>query len=744
MSDREKILGTSTVKSHSEKTGSEGQGEYHPIWQLSEKELAEYQITPFNKYKEMQWNRQPTRPGSRKKEGKINWDIELHDGSQLPDLRHVQRLTWAKKLMALVLEAPSTGVTPSPASMGSFQMGFRWLISWMAERGLQRPDQLDEQVVAQYIDDLPRFIAERNDDDEITITQVTHALFILSWLWSERRLLKEWGVPSIRVNPFLEYGINHYAKAIANKAGGWIPPLPDEVAIPLFNTAAWWLGEPAEDVIRLLEIVEDPLSGREVEVATPKAKNGIRKHTAGECEQARIRRTKRFLAQFQFSKLAGEQQQWHPPLDEAYEKVYGVAPLTSVRVLFEAVREAAALCIQGLSGIRMSELLGIESGFDQQTGLPCSVRIEISATGLYEVFILRTLLSKTVRGLPREMEWVLGLRPRGTLEEPLPVRALRVLNRLHAPWRNKATTTRLFLASINGCTLPLKTNALGAMNADHMRNGIKRFVARWVDLSHLPNESRHKIKDNDLMEWRDSKGAIIKSHMMRKSWAQFMFAVDPQLMPAIQLQFHHLSISMTDSGYIGSNPLVANDLDSVATQYRNLMILEAVMGRNPLAGKMGEQLEKATQDLAEQVKGLSTTDAYKMVLEFCEHAQLPIFFSPHGACMPVQTHVMRCQDEAGTPLLLRQQPNARARQPSLCAGCGCFVLDARHTDFWVKRYTDNWLAFKRAERTGDVSGFKVIKERAEQAGKLLKKIGVKVVQLDRQIEKTLDGEYVLA
>jgi hypothetical protein len=269
---------------------------------------------------------------------------------------------------------------------------------------------------------------------------------------------------------------------------------------------------------------------------------------------------------------------------------------------------------------------------------------------------------------------------------------------------------------------------------------LKRFIGRWVDLSKLPDESKHKIKDKDLVPWRESKGSIFTSHMLRKSWAQFMFAVDPRLMPAIQMQFHHLSMAMTDSGYIGNNPLLVNDMESVGTQARNLMILELVLGRNPLAGKMGEQLEQATKALAEQVKDLPTSDAYKTVVEFCERAQLPIFFSPHGACMPVQTHEMRCHDEAETSLLLRKQPNSRTRQPSLCVGCGCFVLDARHADFWAARYLDNWVAYKRAERSADVSGYKVIKERAIQAGKLLKKIGFDIVQLDRQTDSRLESE----
>ena len=66
----------------------------------------------------------------------------------------------------------------------------------------------------------------------------------------------------------------------------------------------------------------------------------------------------------------------------------------------------------------------------------------------------------------------------------------------------------------------------------------------------------------------------------------------------------------------------------------------------------------------------------------------------------------------------------------------------QHADFWVTRYLDNWLAYKRAERSREASDFKVIKERALQAGKLLKKIGINVAKLDRKIEKTLEAEHV--
>lgn len=708
---------------------------HRPLWEMTPSEFAQFQVTPLSRGGDSVWGLAPTTPGIKKSICEVRWAMELPDGSRLTDPRHAPRLAWAQKLMALILHAPAQGRVPAPASLVAFQLGFKSLLTWMAMRGMQTPDELDVQA---YIDDLPRFITDNNEEGDISVSQARLALFVLPWLWSERRLLRKWGVPTVAGNYFRDHGVDYFAKAIATKALGWIPPLPDEVSIPLFNKVAWWLGQPAEDVIRLLEVLYDPLAGTEVRVNTPQAKSGTRKQKAGIGKQSRQSRANRFLGEFTFSTLPGESQSWHAALGGPQD-----IDKARVRVLFNAVREACALCIQGMCGMRISELLGIEAGIDTTSGLPKGVRVEDSATGLYDAYIIHTVLSKTEEGLPREMDWVLGMIPKGSAEEPMPVRALRLLNRLHDPWRANAKTNRLILSGVSGATLPLKATAMGAMSSDKMLGAMKRFIARWVDLSKLPNESKHKIKDNDLVPWRETNGTVFKSHMLRKSWAQFMFAVDPRLLPAIQMQFHHLSIAMSDTGYIGDNPLLVGDMDSVATQARNQMILEMVMGRNPLAGKMGEQLEQATKALAEQVKDLPTSDGYAAVVDFCEHAQLPIFFSPYGACMPVHTHEMRCHDEAGTSLLLREQPNSRTRQPSLCAGCVCFVLDVRHAGFWAARYLDNWLAYKRAERRADVSGYKVIKQRAIQAGKLLKKIGVEVVQIDRQIESALERDFAI-
>lgn len=707
-----------------EKNSDGRDGVIRPIWKYSDEELNDFQVTPLSKYNDRKWMRPVIVPGMIQTHSSVNWGMTLLDDSKLTDSQHTIRLQWARKLLAALLHAPSSGVVPAEGSTSSFQHSFKWLLSWMAENGYQHLSEFTPDVFEQYIKDLPRYICEQQDEDEIGQGTVRFALSILAFAWTERRILTKWGVQTLNYNPFFKKGIQAYIDEISTKARGWLQPLPDEVAVPLFNRASQFMGEMSEDILQLRDAL-------------------FRAQDSGFGYGKIQDLQNEFLANFTFRVLPRGTEQWHLPLNGSYEEVSGVSPLFRVRQLIEGLRTACAILIQGTAGMRISELMGIQAGFDLTSGLPKGVRIEGTATGLYDLFLLRTVLSKTEKGLPREVDWVLGLRPKGVVEEPLAVRALRLLNRLYEPWHEYAKTPRLFLALVSGY-LPRKSTKLNVMNSSSLCRCMKKFMERWVDLSDLHNESVHKVADNDLVKWRESKGTIISSHMLRKSWAQFVFAVNPKLMPAIQLQFHHLSIAMTDSGYIGNNPLLVTAMNSVATQQRNLLIYETVLGRQPLAGKMGEQIEVATRELATQVKGLPTSSAWQRTVQFCDDIDLKIFFNPHGKCVPLSTSKMRCHNEVGTPLGLRAQPNASSRQPSLCAGCDCFVLDTRHAAFWEARYFQNSISLRRAESMGVADKFRAIKDRAVQAGKLLKKIGVNIEKIDARVNLALKEDDVIA
>jgi integrase len=530
---------------------------------------------------------------------------------------------------------------------------------------------------------------------------------------------------------------------LATKATGWIKPLPDEVVIPLLNKAAWFLGTPADDVVRLLDVVRDPLAGTEVIVKRSRGTR-IAARKAGVQVSARLRRARAFLDAFEFGTPPGGSQPWHEPLDSAYERSSNCqrTRTSRIRELWEAVRDAAAIIVQATSGMRVSELLGILAGTDEATGFPKGVRLELSATGLYEWFVIRSQLSKTEEGLPREVDWVLGMRPVGSNETPLAVRALQVLDRLHEPWRACARTDRLILAGRNGTTLPVASMRLGAMESSKANEAMKRFISGWLDLSGLPDESARKTEDNDLVRWRESKGAIFSTHMLRKAWAQFALACDSRLLPAIQMQYHHISLAMTEGGYIGRNPLLLNELDSMSTQKTNLAVFDIIVGKSKLAGRMGEQLEQALAKLRAEAGKLPTSEKWRQAVEWTERNDLKMFFTAHATCCPTRTSEMRCHDASNTPVWLRKAPNTATREPSVCAGCACAIMDSSHEPFWSDRYVGCEVSVRQAEAAGAPSDpFREIRFRADQARGILKKFGADLDALDARVTSIMENGH---
>lgn len=713
------------------------------IHELTAEELDNYYISEHSQFKDSAWYRTNPTPGSTPSRSTLNWTMTLFDGSKATDAQHAARLHWAKILALTLLVSPLNGRPLGPGSMSLIQRRFQWLLSWMSDAGYRSPCELTPIVIGEYLNQLPMLLAAQSADGEVGHATAALTLDALKYLWDQRRALAKMGVESLPRHPFGGKSVSTIARSLCTKANGWVKPLPDEVAIPMFNKAAWFLGSPADDVIRLLDVVRDPLADTEVLEKIPRNIQEVGPKLTGQ-NAARLNRAMEFLASFQFSVPDGSSEPWHVPLNWEFELSSDCrgARLYRIRELWEAVRDSAAIIVQGTSGMRLSELLGILAGTDDSTGLPIGVRIELSATGLYEWFVLRSVLSKAEEGLPREVDWVLGMRPVGSKEIPWAVRALQVLNQIHEPWRATATTDRLILAGGPGFALPTSSARRGCMHSDAANETMKRFIDRWVDLANLPDESARKTSDNDLVVWRECKGTAFRTHMLRKAWAQFALACDSRLLPVIQMQFHHLSLAMTESGYIGQNPLLLTELDSISMQKTNLAIFEIIIGRSKVAGRMGEQLEQALEKQRSSGRELPTSKRWQQAVEWTECNDLKMFFTPHATCCPTRTSEMRCHDASNTPIWLRAAPNPMTREPSLCAGCSCAIMDKSHESFWSDRYVGYEVSLRQAKSTGAPSGpFREIRFRADQARTILKKLGAELVVLDARVASTLKSHY---
>ncbi len=731
------------MKTTIEQSQDTGQPERKKIHEMNDEHLGQFRVSEHSQFRDKIWFFTNLTPGSKRNTSTLNWGMVLSDGSRLTDVRHAVRLRWAKILVLTLLVLPSDGRKPSPGSMGVIQVQIKYLLSWMNDAGYHHAHELTPAVIRHYVDQLPRLLAARSDDGAISASTAIRALTTLMELWDQRRALARMGVESLEGHPFDGRGVNTVAMGVATKAIGWIKPLPDEVAIPLLNKAAWFLGMPADDVLRLLDTVRDPLADRRVIVKRSRGV-GVSVCKPGTKKHARTKRARAFLDAFAFGTPSGNSQPWHQPLDSSYEKSsdHHFARMARVRELWEAVRDAAAIVVQATSGMRVSELLGILAGTDEATGFPRGVRLELSATGLYEWFVIRSQLSKTEEGLPREVDWVLGMRPVGSNETPLAVRALQILDRLHEPWRACARTNRLVLANRVGATLPVASMPLGAMTGEAANGAMRRFISRWVDLSGLPDESARKTEDNDLVRWRASDGTAFRTHMLRKAWAQFALACDSRLLPAIQMQFHHISLAMTEGGYIGRNPLLLHELNSMSTQKTNLAVFDFLFGKGKLAGRMGEQLEQALAKLRAEAGALPTSEKWRQAIEWTERNDLKMYFTAHATCCPTRTSEMRCHDASNTPVWLRKAPNTVTREPSMCAGCACAIMDKSHEPFWSDRYMACEISVRQAEAAGAHSGpFREIRFRADQARGVLKKFGADLAALDARVASIMENGH---
>ena len=693
---------------------------------LTEEELENLWVSDASRYLDPIWCFPNLTPGSGNAPSKVSWKMLLPDGTVLTEMQHKSLLSWARRLMGSLIFEPEDGVGPSPGALAKTCLSIKHLVSWMTINRYIWPSELNDISLDAFLYDIVEMLIEEGDGEEsLTEGRIRIAIFAPLLLWRQRHVLAKAGIAPIPQEPFHGESVNRIAKSIATKPQGWVKPLPDEVSIPLFNKAAWFIGMPGKNILQLLS--ECMQSREEGGIHYPKHLKNL-----GKSNSAKGRRQLKTIRAFEFSVLDGETQPWHAAINTLTD----FNAVHRLRMLLMSLRDACVVMIQGTSGMRISEICGLPEGINQENGLPSCVRIVSSISGLNELFILRTVLSKTEE-VPRDVDWVVGMRPKGSNEVPLAVHALLMLNELYAPFRVLAGSDRLILNFKAGMGVPNTSSGLTPIANNILLEGMKNFMEEWVDLSHIPDESARKVEDNDLIPWRESKGRIIKTHQLRKSWAQFTLAVDPRLMPAIQMEFHHISLAMTDGGYIGKNPVQLESLQAVSRQQRDLLIYETVMGKSLLAGRMGEQIEEHLNELHEKVKGLPTSEGWKETVRFCDENDLKIFFAVHGKCMPLSPVKMRCHDTGGTESWLNTEPNYMTREPSLCAGCCCFILDKRHKTFWEDRYVDNWVSYKQAEEKGIESQFRVVRERAEQAGKLLRKIGIETTQMDEKVVRIL-------
>jgi integrase len=682
------------------------------------------------------WVLDVTTTGQTSTLARINWAIDLPDGHRLTHPVHASLLDALKRFVWTLFVAPSLDAAAyKTSSLQHISQSLRTFIPWMIGNGYSTFAEVDGSALDRYKEDLPALLvkeSEADDDPEIGYSTAYNKLLVPKLLWRQGDVLAEARIPSLPEVPWNGASLNALAESIATKARAQIRPIPSEAAVLILNKAYRLIGAPADDVVKLSKVyLEAYRVGR--------AGKGSIQSTDARAEVAG-----KAILNFRFSVIAGETSPWRTPISGVRtptlrtRHIRKASAVDELRALMADIRNACINVIQATTGMRSSELCAIPVGIDPLTGLPSCIEIETTASGHYEVFTIKSLLSK-MEDTPRDEEWVIGMRLIGTDELPPAVRALQVLNALLAPWRE--------LTESGGCLLMWFRTGRGLlpvgffkdpirpMTVPELAYAVKDFVLRNVDLSGLPDTSRHALEEGDLVPYRESKGTCIRPHQWRKTLAHFVFNTDNRLLPALMMQFKHISMSMTADNYLGHNQAMFRAFDSARAQETATLLYETVTGKSLIAGRMGEQIEQHIAPFREAVAGLSPTGAWTKILSIVIDDGIRLWFAPHGGCMPLSPGKMRCHEVAGTSRWLNREPNYTVREPSLCAGCACFVLDGRHSEFWQDRFIKNWASWKQAERNGQTGDFRVVKDRANQARALLTRLGLDAAPLEAIAEE---------
>jgi integrase len=673
---------------------------------LTDEARSKANVSTRSQWPDEKWHLNIDKNGLPESAGTFNWNFEMGSAGSLLDPRWSNLLEQCRKLVWSLLTDARSGQTLDPVTIaGSFRQQLGKLLRWMATNNYEFFSELDTEASWEYHDHL-LIALRREKDDQVASGRFQFELQVLYTIFRQSSALSDAGVEPMPEAPYDGASPTSVAKASANTANGWIEPLPDDVALRVLAECVRWMGQPMDDVIALRD----------------RFLNADLSKKAG-----KTRPVKRVVGGFTFSTLPGEKQPWHEQLgiekltlSESESESESEKRLTRIdselRLLVMHASAACVTLIQGTTGMRLSEVTSLRAGVDAQTGLPKYVSIQLSKTGLNELFFLESQVTKIHDGMM--MRWVLGMRPAGSTYLPPAITALLRLEQLFKPWRDGSGLPWLILNPAGKSALGRKAENSKPPTRNNIAKRMKGFVAHYGGLASLPDIQKTPSGTVDLRPYKTGEG--FRTHQWRKTFALYVLRTDPKMLPAISQHFKHMSLAMTEQGYIGNDPELLDSIDSVRRQRTVQFLLQQASGNAVIAGGMADLVRDHREQLQAVVGDCEGQEAYDRMEAWVAEGDLRIWYAEHGKCfMSLAPADARCHSLGKTDPWFKREPNYAQRNPSVCGGCKCFAVDGEHVVFWQERYRKNSDVLAKAGK--DYGGeYRVAHERVRQSAAILR------------------------
>jgi hypothetical protein len=632
-------------------------------------------------------------PGN--KPAMIDWSIQLPNGEHLTDEKWHRLLEVCRTLLWTLRVAPCGGRPLSEGSISGFSTGLRHLLNWMTGNSIHAFAQIDNDLSWEYREYVITHLTECHNSGATFSTCFRH-LNILAHVYKQGPELRRAGIDAMDEAPFDGLSVARLCRTAAIEATSRIQPIPDEIALPVMTCAFRMLHEPAEDIIRLQK-----------QYLTARSRSWEKANSAA--------------SRFKFSKISGESRPWRDPIRiirietvRHYSAELSVPQV--VRNLIQEICGAATITIQSHVGLRVSEMAGIPAGFNTRTNLPVCIEMEVSKSGLNQIFYLSSVEYK-IQGRP--VRWVLGSRPIGSAWLPPPVKALCILEKLNRPWHAIAKNPELLIQFSQRKGLPRSADSIrGALSA-RLLYWQRDFIHKYVNISwsELPNEDRFATY-RAMAEW------ALRTHAWRKTFALYTLRTDPRMLPAISQHFKHVSLAMTEQNYIGNDPDLLAAFDSTIRQRTARLFFSIANKSVPVFGRTAALIAEHRAEIAKLAPNANEADMEAAIERWVIANDLRIWFSEYGKCLIGLTpSKAACHRVANTSSWRNTAPNFETRSPEVCLKCSCFVIDREHLEFWERRYRENHGVAASARKRGLAAEFYVANRRKQQAAQILRALG---------------------
>ena len=471
----------------------------HVLHLLPKQDLKEQRVSSLSFWNDDGWIFDVDKPGAEKTG--INWNIQFPDGTKLTDYFYEGMLDWLKRFVWSLLVTPRfKGTGKSISAMDGVNVGMKVVVKWMQKFSIFYPYKINENVVADFIDDLPQLV-ER--DGPLTHSQLFLPLQFCEYLWRQSDQLEAAGIKPMPECPFPFASAFSLAKELSELDIGWINPLPDEVAVLVINGAQNYIERYGDEINELISVdYKNYFDGYH------QGKMGVGNYKVSDLNLPSniirdIFHTFKFIPELFRSDF---------DVDNVDDRL-GV-----IRDLMLDLVGACIIVILGGTGIRISELAAIN--IVDASGKKAD-RSEKSLSGIFEIFYITSALVKGETS-PRQFDWLAGMRLIGSDEEPPVIRAYRLLEKIFFFPRKLCNVNSLFVSMPPGRGMPRTEKGVGSIFGGHLRRWMHNFIEKNVDFSSLPDQSESPLEIGDLAEYKNSKGRCIKPTQFRKSFASFI------------------------------------------------------------------------------------------------------------------------------------------------------------------------------------------------------------------------------